>query len=98
MIRYNKNEKNKKIKKIKNKCLCELLNDPEYIIEQNIFHNNICSYHYKYCKKYKNEKELYEQTERNFFVELVEYNMIEKKIRNETIDFFVEYLRNYFGE
>ncbi len=88
----------KKIKKMCDGCMCELLNNPEYIICQNVFHANICSYHHKYCEKYKNEKELYEKTERNFFVDLVEYNMVKNKIRNETIEFLVEYLKNYFGE
>ena len=38
-------------------CLCDILNDPEIIISQNVFHNNICSFHRKYCKMDINIKE-----------------------------------------
>lgn len=35
---------------------------------------------------------------RNFFIDLVEYNIIKHKIRNVTIVFLMEYLTNYFGK
>jgi len=89
---------NNKFHKLCEGCVCVLLNDPEVIICQNVFHNNICSFHYKYCKKNINEKELYEKTGRNFFIDLVEYNIIKQKIRNETIIFLIEYLVNNFGK
>lgn len=38
-------------------CLCEMLNEPEIKISPNIFHNNICSFHYQYCKMNINAKE-----------------------------------------
>ena len=77
-------------------CLCEMLNDPEIKISHCVFHNNICSFHYKYCKTNTREKELYEKKSRNFFIDLIEYNIIKLKIRNETIGFLMEYLKNYF--
>ncbi len=88
----------KKYKKICDGCICELLNDPDVIICQDVFHNNICSYHYKYCKKNIKDKELYEKTKRNFFVDLIEYNIIKHKIRNETMVYLMEYLHNYFED
>lgn len=88
---------NKEFHNICEGCICELLNDPEIIICQNVFHNNICSFHYKYCKKNIREKELYEMTGRNFFIDLVEYNIIKQKIRNVTIIFLIKYLKDYFG-
>ena len=83
-------------KKICDGCICELLNDPEIIISQDLFHNNICSFHYNYCKNIISEKKLYEETGRNFFVELIEFNIIKLKIRNETFMFLMNYLDNYF--
>jgi len=79
-------------------CICELLKDKDIIISNNIFHNNICAIHYKYLKQKenKNEKELYDKTGRNFFVDLVEYNIHKMKIRDVTICFLVEYLNKYF--
>lgn len=91
------NEINKKFHKLCDGCICELLNVSEVMISQNVFHNNICSIHYKYCKKNFNEKELYEKKGRNFFMDLVEYNIIKHKIRNATIYFLIQYLINYFG-
>ena len=80
-------------------CLCEMLNDPEIKISHHIFHNNICALHYKYCKieANKNEKELYENKGRNFFVDFVEYNIIKQKIRDETMIFLIKFLNKYFG-
>jgi hypothetical protein len=92
-----RNITNKKFHNLYEGCICVLLNDPEVIICQNIFHNNICSLHYKYSKINICEKELYQKTGRNFFIDLVEYNIIKQKIRNETIGFLMEYLKNYFG-
>jgi hypothetical protein len=83
-------------KKICDGCICPLINDPEIIISQDLFHNYICSFHYKYCKNNISDRKLYEETGRNFFVELVEFNLIKFKIRDETFEFLMEYLYNYF--
>lgn len=88
----------KKFHKLCECCVCEILNIPEILICQNIFHRNICSFHYEYCKKHMCEKELYEKTGRNFFIDLVEYNIQKLKIRNETIVFLMDYLTKYFDE
>lgn len=79
-------------------CLCDMLNEPEIKISQNVFHSNICSFHYKYCKMDKNinEKELFEKTGRNFFVDLVEYNIIKQQIRDVTMVYLIKYLNEYF--
>jgi hypothetical protein len=76
-------------------CICELLNDSEILICESVFHNNICSIHYKYCNKNIQEKKLYDKCGRNFFVDLVEHSSIKYKIRNPTINFLVERLQNY---
>lgn len=82
-------------------CICGLLNHPEIYIDKNIFHENICTIHYKYLKNStnsnnpKNDIELYNNTQRDFFVDLVEYNIFKYKIRDATIYFLVEYLNNY---
>lgn len=88
----------KKFNKICDGCICELLNDPDIIISQNIFHSNICAFHREYCENEANfeEKKLYEDTGRNFFIDLVEYNIIKEKIRNETIMFLMKFLKDYF--
>lgn len=78
-------------------CLCEMLNDPEIKISPNVFHNNICSYHYKYCKIYNNEKIMYNTKGRNFFVDLIEYNIMRHKIRDATVPFLINYLDKYYG-
>jgi len=92
------NTSSKKYKKLCDGCICKLLNDPDIIISQDVFHNNICSYHYKYCKKNIKDNELYENTGRNFFVDLIEFNIIKFKIRDATITFLLDYLYNYFGD
>jgi len=86
----------KKYYKLCEDCLCEMLNEPGVLISQHVFHKNICSFHYKYCKKNIEEKELFEKKGRNFFIDLVEYNIFKQQIRNETINFLMEYLKNYF--
>ena len=87
---------NNKYSKICDGCLCTMLNDPEIKISQPVFHNNICFFHFKYCKKDIKEKELYEKKGRNFFVDLVEYNIFKQKIRDQTIIFLMKYLDEYF--
>lgn len=86
------NNADKKYHNICDGCICELLNDPEIIISQEIFHNNICRLNYEYCKKNVSENELYKNTGKNFFVNLVEFNAIKYKIRNETINYLVKHL------
>lgn len=92
------NDKNKYCKLCEH-CLCDILNDPEIIISQNVFHNNICSFHRKYCKMDINikEKNLFEETGRNFFVDFVEYNIIKQKIRDATMVCLINFLNEYFG-
>jgi hypothetical protein len=87
---------NGKYCKVCDGCLCEMLNDPEIKISPNVFHNNICSFHYKYYKTNTKEKELYETTGRNFFVDLIEYNIIKQKIRDVTMIFLIKFLNEYF--
>lgn len=79
-------------------CLCEMLNDPEIIISQNVFHNNICAFHIKYCKMDINakEKKMFEETGRNFFVDFIEYNIIKQHIRDETMECLIKFLKKYF--
>lgn len=86
----------KKFQKICEGCLCELLNDPEIIISQNVFHSNICTFHIKYCQEVNEEKKLYEEKGINFFVDLVEFNLIKYKIRDQTMVFMIKYLNDYF--
>lgn len=79
-------------------CLCEMLNDPEIKISQNVFHNNICFFHIKYCKMDINikEKEMFDEIGRNFFVDFVEYNIIKQHIRDETMGCLIKFLNEYF--
>lgn len=91
-------DKKQKFNKICECCLCEtILNDPDVKISQNVFHNNICNFHLKYCEKNDEEKELYEKTGRNFFVDLVEHNIIKQEIRDVTMTFLMKYLNEYFS-
>lgn len=79
-------------------CICYILDDFDNIISDSIFHNNICILHYKYVKnnKYKEEKEQYEKTGRNYFIDLIEYNIEKQKIRDATICFLVSYINMFF--
>lgn len=99
MTNYIKMNAGGKYCKLCEDCLCEMLNDPEIKISPNIFHNNICAFHHKYCKIDINakEKKMFEETGRNFFVDLVEYNIINQEIRDATIVFLIKFLNEYFG-
>ena len=80
-------------------CVCHLLDDKEIVISKNVFHNNVCSIHYKYlktlCEEGSTEIESYKTTGRNFFVDFIEFNVIKFKIRDATISFLTERLNNY---
>ena len=91
-------DKKQKFHKLCDRCLCELLNDPDIKISQDVFHCNICDFHFKYCDKVDEEKELYEKSGRNFFVDLVEYNIIKQKIRDVTMIYLMKYLNDYFRD
>lgn len=99
MTNYIKMNTGGKYCKLCESCLCEMLNESEIKISPNVFHNNICSFHYQYCKMDINakEKKMFEETERNFFVDLVEYNIIKQEIRDATIVFLIKFLNEYFG-
>jgi hypothetical protein len=79
-------------------CLCHILEDPEIFIDSCIFHNCICSLHYKYIKRKNNdyEIELYEKTGRNFFIDYVENHLIKFKIRDATIGYLQVFLNKIF--
>ena len=77
-------------------CICHILEDPEILISKNIFHNNICCLHYKYIKLCKTDRELYEKTGRNFFIDTVEYNIFKLKVRDVTLCYLSSYINNYF--
>lgn len=90
------NNTNYKTQKFCSLCICDILNIQEIKISQNLFHCNICSFHYKYCEKYPEEKKIHKETGRNFFVDIVEYNIIKQQIRDQTIGFLMNYLKNFF--
>ncbi len=81
-------------------CICHILVDPEIFINDTIFHNNICCLHYKYLKSNPdnndNENKQYQQTGRNYFIEVVEYNIFKHKIRDATICYLAEYTNMFF--
>lgn len=78
-------------------CICHVLEDPEIFIDDNKFHNLICCLHYKYIKTNPNEKELYEKTGKNYFIDVVEYNIIKNKIRDVTLHFLAKYIEKFFS-
>lgn len=93
MTSYNKN-------KIKSEaCICHILDHPEIFIDDTIFHKNICCLHLKYIKSIpnnNNENEQYQQTGRNYFIDVVEYNIFKHKIRDATLCFLAEYINMFF--
>lgn len=76
-----------KYKKKCNGCICHILDNPEIFITESIFHNNICLLHYKYIKNNNNniDNDLYQKTGRNYFIDIVEYNIDKQQIKNTTI-------------
>ena len=81
-------------------CICHILDNSDIYINNSIFHNNICFLHYKYIKIdniTSLENELYLKYGRNFFVDLIEYNIIKHKIRDVTIKFLVKYIIDFFN-
>jgi len=77
-------------------CICHILEDPNIFIDKHIFHNNICNLHYKYIGSNSDEKKLYEETGRNYFIDIVEYNIFKYKIRNPTVIYLSKYINNFF--
>jgi hypothetical protein len=79
-------------------CICYILDDSEKFIDDTIFHNYICSLHYKYIRNKNNikDKEQYEKTGRDYFIDVVEYNIDKQKIRDATVCFLVSYINMFF--
>ena len=80
-------------------CICHILDNSEIFITDGIFHDNICFLHYKYIKDTKNniDADLYEKTGRNYFVNIVEYNIDKQKIRDATVCYLVSYIKMFFN-
>ena len=80
-------------------CICYILDDPSIFITDTIFHNNICRLHFIHVNNKKNniEKEQYEKTGRNYFIDLVEYNIDKQKIRDATVCYLVSYINLFFN-
>jgi hypothetical protein len=77
-------------------CICHILEEPDIFIDKNLFHNNICCQHYKYIKKNKNDFNQYKQTGRNYFVDVIEFNIDRQQIRDATLSFLVSYIKMFF--
>lgn len=90
-------------KRICDGCICHILDDFESPniknIDKTIFHNNICCLHYTYIIKKENkiEKERYEQDGKNYFIEIVEFNIEKHQIRDATIAYLASYISMFFS-
>ncbi len=79
-----------------NDCACHILNDPKIYISKDIFHNNICNIHSKYLKSHSKDKILYEETGRDYLIDIIEYNIFKQQIRDATICYLAEYIQKFF--
>lgn len=77
-------------------CICHILDQPEFFIDKDLFHKNICCLHCNYIKNNKSDDEQYKKTGRNYFVDVVEFNIDRQQIRDATISYLVSYIKMFF--